>query len=277
MTARGDPAAAGRRARARHDSAPPGRSAMRHGRSPEAAASAETRARPRSRPRSRRRRVSRSVVSAPARASDERRRVARLGDQGDVGARDRPPCRCRRRLRTGSARELLREPDRRRARDRAPTRRRRSPAARRDDARPGGSARMLRTRSCSSDGQQAAARRACPRVAPGVRVAQPADLHVRAGGELDEAAAEPRGLADRLELTRRQAAAGRAHARQPAILRRLQGEHAGAAVVAPPACSLRAVVDDAVGAQFAVPLPAVSRLRALVRSPSGAAGSSGPP
>ena len=123
-------------------------------------------------------------------------------------------------------------------------------------------------------GQQAAAGEDAREPLP-VVVAQPPNLDVRARGELDEAAAELRGLADRLELTRRQATPGRAYAREPAILRGLQGEHAGAAVVAPPACSPRAVVDDAVGAQFPVPLPAVSRLRALVRSPSGAAGSSG--
>ncbi len=57
-----------------------------------------------------------------------------------------------------------------------------------------------------------------------------ADLQVRARGELDDAVAESRGRGDRLELARSDAAAGQAHARQPAVLRRVQRDHAGAVI-----------------------------------------------
>ena len=80
--------------------------------------------------------------------------------------------------------------------------------------------RMLRTRSVLQRGQQAAEGRGCPASRSRVVVAQPADLQVRARGELDDAVAESRRPRDRLELARTtMRPPGSAHARQPAVLR----------------------------------------------------------
>ena len=102
-----------------------------------------------------------------------------------------------------------------------------------------GLASTLRTSSCSAEGSE-----------PGILEQlghplarcgrEPADLQVGARGQLDDAVPESRGACDRLELARRDAAAGQAHARQPAVLRRVQRDHAGT-VICPGVSQFRSV------------------------------------
>ena len=113
---------------------------------------------------------------------------------------------------------------------------------------------MFRTRSCSTDGSRPAA----PSNRASGSPASAASPRIwRFARDVSSTSPLPRRAAsrDRLQLSQRQAAARRADAGEPAVGRRLQGERAGAAVVAAPACSLRAVVADRVCAQFDRPSP----------------------
>ena len=227
---------------------------MRQAAHREAAASARNARAAASAPRRPRRRQSAMLVGAPARASASvgrppgsaiRATSARGSSRHAAAVVDReqeaPGQRCEGRI--GAERAVELDDDRRRSRASAAGWR---PAS--------GLARTLRTQLVLGRRQQAAGARAARRAARPRPRRSPRICRLARDVELDEAAAEPRGArrSPRADATTR-GRPGSAHAREPAVLRRVQREHAGAAILAAPACSLRRLPLERVGAQPARP------------------------